>query len=73
MPTITLTAKKLERLRATGTQTDYFGQGANVPGFGVRVSAAGRRLYRVNGKLKRHTIGTHPPMALGQARKAART
>jgi hypothetical protein len=74
MPTIKLSAKKLEKLRATGTQTDYFDQGANVPGFGVRVSAAGRRvwflLYRVNGKLKRHTIGTNPPMGLEQARKA---
>jgi integrase len=77
MPTIKLTAKKLDKLRATGTQTDYFDQGANVPGFGIRVSAAGRRvwflLYRVNGKLKRHTIGTNPPMGLEQARKAART
>ena len=76
MPTIRLTAKKLEKLRATGTQTDYFDQGANVPGFGIRVSAAGRRvwflLYRVNGKLKRHTIATNPPMGLEQARTAAR-
>jgi integrase len=64
-------------LKATGTQTDYFDQGANVPGFGIRVSAAGRRvwflLYRVNGKLKRHTIGTNPPMGLETARKTART
>jgi integrase len=77
MPTIRLTAKKLEKLKATGTQTDYFDQGANVPGFGIRVSAAGRRvwflLYRVNGKLKRHTIGTNPPMGLETARKTART
>jgi integrase len=76
MPTIKLTAKKLEKLRATGTQTDYFDQGAHVPGFGIRVSAAGRRvwflLYRVNGKLKRHTIGTNPPMGLEAARTAAR-
>jgi integrase len=76
MPTIKLTAKKLEKLKATGTQTDYFDQGANVPGFGIRVSAAGRRvwilLYRVNGKLKRHTIGTNPPMGLEAARAAGR-
>jgi integrase len=76
MPTIRLTAKKLAKLRATGTQTDYFDQGANVPGFGIRVSAAGRRvwflLYRVNGRLKRHTLGTNPPMGLEAARAAAR-
>jgi hypothetical protein len=30
-------------------------------------------LYRANGKLKRHTIGTNPPMGLEQARKGART
>lgn len=76
MPTIRLTAKKLDKLRATGVQTDYFDQGANVPGFGVRVSAAGRRvwflLYRVNWKLKRHSIGTNPPMPLEAARTAAR-
>ena len=75
MATIKLTAKKLEKLKATGTQTDYFDQGAHVPGFGIRVSAAGRRvwflLYRVNGKLKRHTIGTNPPMGLEAARTAA--
>jgi Arm domain-containing DNA-binding protein len=76
MPTIRLTAKKLEKLRATGTQTDYFDQAANVPGFGIRVSTAGRRvwflLYRVNGKLKRHTLGTNPPMGLDAARQAGR-
>ena len=75
MPTIRLTAKKLDSLRATGTQTDYFDQAAHTPGFGLRVSAAGRRvwflLYRVNGKLKRHTLGTYPPMGLEKARTAA--
>ena len=76
MPTIKLTAKKLEKLRATGKQTDYFDQGANLPGFGIRVSAAGRKvwflMYRVNGKLKRGTVGTNPPMGLDTARQAAR-
>jgi integrase len=78
MPTVRLAAKQVPTLRALGdVQTDYFDAGANVPGFGIRVSPAGKRtwflMYRANGRQKRHTIGTNPPMSLAKARGAART
>jgi integrase len=76
MPKVRLTAKKVAKLRATGVQTDYFDVAANIPGFGLRVSAGGRRvwflLYRKSGKQKRLTVGTNPPMGLEKARTAAR-
>jgi integrase len=76
MPKLKLTAKKVAALRASGVQTDYFDVGAKIPGFGLRVSAAGRRvwflLYRKSGKQKRLTVGTNPPMGLEKARSAAR-
>lgn len=73
-----LMARSLAKLRATGAQTDYFDAAANVPGFGLRVSAAGSRTWFViyresNGRQVRHKIGTHPPMGLETARRAART
>jgi integrase len=77
MPTVTLTAKSLDTLKPTGQQVDYFDAGANVPGFGLRVGA--RRatwflLYRdPGGRLRRHKLGTHPPMKLKAARELART
>jgi integrase len=77
MSTTRLTVKRLASLRATGAQTDYFDAAANVPGFGIRVSAAGHRvwflMYREpNGRQVRHKVGTHPPMDLHAARKTAR-
>jgi integrase len=78
MPTVKLTARSLGTLRATGVQTDYFDAAANIPGFGLRVSAAGGRtwflMYREpDGRQVRHKIGTHPPMGLEAARTAAHT
>lgn len=79
MPTVRLTAKDLASLEPVDgqPQTDYFDAGANVPGFGVRVSQAGSMtwflLYRHAGRLKRLKIGTHPPMPLAKARTQART
>jgi integrase len=78
MPTVRLTAKNVKTLSATGTQTDYFDAAANVPGFGLRVSAAGARtwflMYREpNGRQVRHKIGTLPLMGLEKARMTART
>ena len=47
-----------------------------LSGFGVRVSANGRRAWfvvgRVNGVQHRHTIGTYPAVSLADAREAAR-
>jgi integrase len=77
MPRVNLTAKNFGKLTAVGSQTDYFDTGANVPGFGLRVSPRGRKtwflLYRTAGRQKRHTIGTSPPMGLHKARQLART
>lgn len=78
MPTKRLTAKNIKTLSAIGARTDYFDAAANVPGFGLRVSAAGKRtwflMYREpNGRQLRHKIGTHPPMGLEKARSTART
>jgi len=54
-------------------QIDYWDQ--LTPGFGVRVSYGGRKsfqvLARINGKLKRTTIGSYPRVSLADARKQA--
>jgi hypothetical protein len=77
MPSVRLTAKSLDALRAKATRVDYFDEGASVPGFGLRVSAAGKKtwflMYRASGVQKRHTLGTYPPMGLEKARATART
>jgi integrase len=77
MPTITLTAKILENLKAPeypGQRIEYFDE--TVPGFGVRVTHDGHRtftfLYRWRGKKCRINIGTHPPLSLKDARDAAK-
>jgi integrase len=77
MPTENLTAKSIATLRAIGAQTDYFDGAAHVPGFGLRVSRAGRRtwflMYRGSGRrVRRLPLGTYPPMLLADARTAAR-
>jgi len=78
MPTTRLTARTLESLppAPVGRQVDYFDAGANVPGFGVRLSPTSKRtwflLYRANGRLRRLTLGTFPPMLLADAREAGR-
>ncbi len=70
-----LTATNIETLRAPPAgQTDYFD--ATLPGFYLRVTANKARsygcMYRIHGKLVRHTIGRHPKITLAQARTAAR-
>ena len=78
MPTLRLTARSLETLppAPAGRQVDYFDAGANVPGFGVRLSPNTKRtwflLYRAHGRLRRLTLGTFPPMPLADAREAGR-
>jgi integrase len=73
MPRAKLTDLYLQRkniVPATG-QADYWD--SLTPGFGIRVSYGGRvsfqTLARVNGKLKRSTLGTYPKMTLAEARK----
>ncbi len=49
---------------------------ALVPGFGIRVSAAGRRswivMYRLGSRQRRATLGSHPALTLTRAREQAR-
>jgi len=77
MPTVNLTAKTLENLKAPsdpGGRIEYFDE--SVPGFTVRVTRDGRRtftfLYRLRGKRCRIKLGTHPPLSLKEAREAAK-
>jgi hypothetical protein len=52
-------------------QIDYWD--AQTPGFGVRVTATGRKswivMYRHLGRLRRHTLGTYPALGLADARQ----
>jgi integrase len=76
MPQVRLTAKRLDALTTgAAARVDYFDLAANIPGFGIRVTAKKRvwfLMYRTAGQLKRLKIGTYPPMALTKARDAAR-
>ena len=75
MPTLTLTDRAVRALRAGSIQSDYWD--ANLPGFGVRVSAQGRKTwqlrYRTNGRQRRLKIGSYPTVGLAKARAAARS
>jgi integrase len=55
-------------------QIDYWD--TKLKGFGLRVSQGGRRtwiaMYRHQGRLRRYTIGTYPPLTLADAREMAR-
>lgn len=77
MPVIHFTVRTLEALPAptTTAQIDYWDE--SLPQFGLRVSSSGRRswtvMYRLNGRLRRMTLGTFGPAGLGlaEARKQA--
>lgn len=49
---------------------------AALPGFGIRISAAGRKtwqvMYRVDGRKRRLTLGTFPALTISLARDAAK-
>lgn len=77
MPTVNLTAKTLENLKAPadpGERVEYFDD--SVPGFTVRVTRDGQKtftfLYRLHGQRCRIKLGTHPPLSLKEARDAAK-
>jgi integrase len=69
-----MTARSVEaiRLPAAG-QTDYWD--ADRPGFGLRVSAGGRKawvfMYRHSNVKRRLTLGTYPTLSLAEAREKA--
>lgn len=75
MPKTKLTAQTLPTLRPVGgRRTEYFDE--SLPGFSVRVAPTGRKtfcvLYRRGRRLRRYTLGQHPPLSLGQARTLAK-
>ena len=75
MPRQTLTARYVEAIKPpASSRTEHWD--ASTPGFGLRVSALGRKswvlMYRHEGRLRRLTIGTYPALPLGEARERAR-
>lgn len=74
MPTVTLTDRSIPKLKPKHTRVEYFDRA--LPGFAVRVTPKGVKtfvfLYRVNGKLRRLTLGSYPDVGLAEARGQAR-
>ncbi len=76
MPTVKLTKSSIDALSATSTDLVYWD--ASLPGFGVKITPKGRKvfivLYRTGGagsKLRKSTIGSDGRVTLNQARIAA--
>jgi integrase len=76
MPRIRLTKSTIDSLRSPNSDVVYWDAG--VPGFGVKVTPKGRKvfivLYRTGGadsKLRKYTIGPYGRVTLHQARLAA--
>src|SRR5260370_30488865 len=78
MPTIHMTKSAVDALKAASKDTVYWDAG--LPGFGVKVTPRGRKvfvvLYRIGGagsRLSKHTIGPYGrvtlQMALAEAQK----
>jgi hypothetical protein len=74
MAILNLTAKGLMALAPQKNRVDYWDE--SLAGFGVRVTPDGRKtfcvMYRHAGRKRRHTLGTHPPLSLADARDLAR-
>src|SRR5262249_12653182 len=75
MPTITLTAAAVERLKVPRAgQVEYYDR--RLPAFGVRLSYQGSKAWfvmtRLDGKLIRVTLGRFPALSLAEAREEAR-
>jgi integrase len=76
MPRIKVTDRTVQGLMPNPSrQVDYFDE--RLPGFGLRVSPAGRKswivLYRFHGRLRRVTLGPYPYVSLADARAKAKT
>jgi integrase len=74
MPSIKMTARGVDALRLPESgQVDYWD--ADNPGFGLRVSAGGRKawviMYRHSNVKRRLTLGTYPALSLATAREKA--
>ena len=75
MPSIKLTARAVDHARAPARgQIEYWD--AALPGFGLRVTEKGAKswtvLYRLNGRVRRATLGSYPALSLADARVSAR-
>jgi len=70
-----LTAKTIENLPAAQGRR-YEVWDLALPSFGIRVARTGRKTWfvtcRIEGRLRRHKIGTHPALSLHEAREQAR-
>jgi len=75
MPRLNFTVRTIEAIRPSESncQVDYWDE--SEPGFGLRVSRAGRKswivMYRFNNRLRRLTLGTYPHLSLAEARRCA--
>ena len=74
MASIKMTVRSVEAIRAPPSgQLDYWD--ADHPGFGLRVSAGGRKawvaMYRHGNVKRRLTLGTYPALSLADAREKA--
>ncbi len=74
MPKIRLTDAAISRLKPPGTgQVEYYDLA--VSGFGLRISHKGARSFfimkRVDGRMRRTTLGRYPALALSEARRKA--
>jgi integrase len=70
-----LTDAAVKRLKPPKAgQADVFDRG--YPGFAIRLSYGGKRswiyFYRINGRLRRMTLGNYPSLSLAEAREAWR-
>jgi len=77
MPRIQFTDRSIRGITPPPSgQIEYFDLDRRLPGFGLRVSAGGRRswivLYRFRGRARRLTIGPYPLIGLADARASAK-
>jgi len=74
MPTITLTDRFIQTIKATGKRVEYID--AKVPGLALRVMPSGAKSwtirYRHRGRLRRMTLGVLGVVPLAKARERAR-
>ena len=70
---IKITKRTVDRIIGDGTDKFYWDN--DLPGFGLRVRASGRKYYvvqfRANGRLRRMTLGRHGAVAPDTARRRA--
>ena len=77
MPRIPFTDRSIKAAGApSGGQIEYFELDGRLPGFGLRLSASGRKswilLYRSGRHPRRLTLGTYPILGLADARAQAK-